>query len=78
MLPHVILFVSSTRGIAFLFQCLLIYDNIYMEKRADFYTGLYSQPGNLARTMLSYNFHAHFTSYEHNLSVHACIACDRS
>ena len=74
-MPHVILFVSSTHGITFkVVVCFDAYTTICMKKLADFYIGLYCQPGNLGQRSAGYSFHAflvHFTSYEHYPCMHA-------
>ena len=59
-----------------LFQCL--YNNIHGKAIADFYIGLYSQPGNLGQRSVTISTLFLFNSFHwlQALSVHACMHCD--
>ena len=68
-MPHVILFVSSTRGITF--EVDVLFQRLYRTRLTAW------KP----RTTLSYNFHAylvHFTCYEHYPCMHVIQLCSHS
>ena len=64
----------SLSGITFkVVVCFNAYTTIYMKKLADFYIGLYSQPGNVNLGKRSVTILVHFTSYEHYPCMHAMV-----
>ena len=77
-MSHVIVFVSSTRGITFkAVVCFNAYTTIYMKKLADLYIGLYCQPGNLGKRSVTiytlFLFILLFKTYEHYPCMHAMV-----
>ena len=68
--------VSSTRGVTFkVVVCFNAYTTIYMEKLADFYIGLYSQPGNLGQRSVKISTLFLFISLVTSI-IRACMHCD--